>query len=86
MKNTYDIQPISVGAGLTTKTATKIFLKGSHSPGDTSMPFSYQLTDDSFEGIYSGFDTLGEDVLAGWGTDDSYIIQAMATKVGVVLV
>jgi hypothetical protein len=97
---TFDIQPISVGDGLSTKTAKKIAFKASYIPESTSMDFSYQLievievkpaTDTEpaqykENGIYAGFDTLGEDVLAGWGTDDSYIYQACADKVGVVLV
>ena len=42
--NVYNIQPIQVGTGLTTGTATTIGFQTSYIPFETSMPFSYTLT------------------------------------------
>jgi hypothetical protein len=82
---TYNIIPVQVGMGLQTSTATKIYFSATYTPNSTEMWFAYALMDDNEVSLYSGDGTLGEDVLAGWGNDDNYIINAMATKVGVVL-
>lgn len=86
--NTYNIQTVQIGAGLTTKPSSKIQFFATYMPNSTEMPFSYNFMDDADESLilYSGDDMLGADVLAGWGENDDYIIQAMATKVGVTLV
>ena len=82
----YNIQPINVSVGITTKVATNIGFQTAYIPFATSMSFSWTLSSEIGEVLYSGDDVLGEDVLVGWGSDDMYIINAMATKVGVTLV
>ena len=88
MITTYNIQPITLGTGLSTKTSSKVRFNASYTPLSTEMRFAYYFFDDTDASliVYSGDDVLGEDVLAGWGEDDEYIIQAMADKLGVVLV
>lgn len=83
---TYNIQPVSVGAGLQTATASKVSFGASYVPFGKVMDFTYALLDSNGKAIYQGLDSLGEDILAGWGSDDQYIINAMASKIGVTLV
>lgn len=88
MINTYNIQTVTLGTGLSTTTSSMIRFSARYEPNSTSMVFAYYFLDDADDSIvvYSGDDILGEDVLAGWGDDDQYIIHAMAAKVGVTLV
>ena len=82
----YNIRPINVTIGTSTKKATNIGFQTSYTPFTTSMTFNWTLSADNGEILYSGDDVLGEDVLTNWGTDDMYLGNAMASKVGVTLV
>lgn len=85
MRNIYNIQPVSVGVGLSTETCSKIRLDAGYDAFATSMYFSYALINGDGRIVFTGNNILGEDVLAGWGTDDQYIVDAMAAKIGVTL-
>ena len=82
----YNIQPITISIGSTSKTATKVDFISSYSPFESTMPFSYTYYTETDEVIYDGSSVLGEAVLAGWGENDEYIINAMATNVGVTII
>lgn len=87
MNSIYNIQPVSVGVGLQTQMSSKVRFNTAYTPKSTEMIFSYYFLDDNEEIVlFTGDDVLGEDVLAGWGENDDYIINAMANKLGVVLV
>ena len=84
--NLYNIQPVTVGTGFTTGTATTIGFLTSYVPFETSMPFSYTLTSADGQTLYSGQDVVDETLLSMWGEDDEYIINVMATIVGVTVI
>ena len=84
--NVYNIQPIQVGTGLTTGTATTIGFQTSYIPFETSMPFSYTLTSADGQTLYMGSGVVDETLLSMWGEDDKYIINVMATIVGVSII
>ena len=50
------------------------------------MGFSYAFYDADGRTAYMGGGELGSAVLAGWGTDDDYIVNAMATEAGAVVI
>ena len=84
--NVYNIQPVTVGRGLTTGTATTIGFLTSYVPFEKSMPFSYTLTSADGQTLYSGQGVVDETLLSMWGEDDNYIINVMATMVGVTVI
>ena len=86
MNNIYDIQPVSIGIGLNTETCSKVRLDAGYAPFATEMAFSYAFINGSGNIVYTGYDRLGASVLTGWGTDDQYIINAMASQLGITLV
>ena len=86
----YNIQPVQIGIGLETATASFIQFNCAYIPFETSMYYSYNMYDTGVSGsvgdtVFVGDSVLGETVLNGWGEDDQYIINAMASDVGVTL-
>lgn len=84
--NVYNIQPVTVGTGFTTGTATTIGFLTSYVPFETSMPFSYTLTSADGQTLYMGSDVVGQQALSQWGDNDDYIINVMAAIVGVTVI
>ena len=82
----YNIQPITISVGSTSKTATKVNFISSYSPFESTMPFSYTYYTETDEVIYDGSSSVDETLLSMWGENDEYIINVMATIVGCVVI
>jgi len=74
----YNIQPINVGFGTLIKQATKISFQYGYTANMTQMPFVATYMDDDLNILASLQMMVDSQTLAGWGSDDSYIINAMA--------
>ena len=82
----YNIQPIEIAVGTkTTICSTATFNQG-YTAFSQEMSFSWVVYDADGRTAYMSGGTVGSDVLAGWGTDDEYIVNAMATEAGVVVI
>ena len=87
MNTEYSIQPVTITVSPTLSyTATKIAMGINYNPSVTDMPVWYSLQDDSYNTYYEGSVVITESELALWGTDDMYIVNLVASKVGVTLV
>tara|TARA_R110002153_G_scaffold16863_3_gene59148 strand:- start:5386 stop:5652 length:267 start_codon:yes stop_codon:yes gene_type:complete len=82
MTDYYNISPIVVSIGATTSTAVKVQFNQAYTAFQTSMSFSWTIFDVDNTILYSDSGTIGEAILSGWGSDDDYIINAMATEAG----
>lgn len=88
MNNQYSIQPIAVQAGSSTiATCDVIEIIIDYQLNATEMWASYIVKEKATNySLPMGNVLFGEADLAQWGTDDSYIVNQVATHAGVVLV
>ena len=87
MQGYYQINPVTINVTPSiTHQATKITMNFSYSLGVEQMPATYVLTGEYGEPYYSGVVQINAAELAQWGEDDMYIVNLVATKVGVTLV
>lgn len=88
MNNQYSIQPIVVKAGdATIATLDTLEIVIDYQLNATEMWASYIIKEQATNySLPMGNMLFGEADLAQWGTDDSYIVNQVATHAGVVLV
>ena len=82
----YNIQPFNITFGSTTKVATMVNLGYNYKAFQTTLPFDVTYYSADYQILGAENKTLDEAVVALWGTDDTYIIDAMASAVGVTII
>lgn len=89
----YNIQPVQIPVNdpqnlgqISYVEGTKITFSFNYQPFEAPAPYGYTILDAQGTIIYNGISALSEAVLSQWGSDDAYIINAMASNIGVTII
>ena len=84
--NKYSIQPVNIVVNGTTYVATDITMDVLYPLNATEMTVPYMLLGADGRLYWADNVLITETELDAWGTDNMYIVNLVATKVGVTLV